>query len=311
MSRPIDPPVIKMLSVPDNDPFSGGYRGFRYAAWNHAEPFEPSRLGDQAHHDKDNLRDYEGSDPDDEERRDEIRQEPSSGRKLLAMTPLPSGTGLTADPDADPDAVEPACVAGEQSVYITRGEAHSARMGGRIGGRGENSSPPEDADLEETDVASALSPKDYGRLTISRSFFQSASVSSFNGSLSSGTVKTTTDVADLNGDGIADVVAAGRTEPGNVPREGRGDFTPATGQSTGGAFRERRTNSYSLGLGINPIVFDTSSSGRGLSSNTRMPSDSGGGGGGSGSLGGGAGLGVTRSATTREVLDLKGDGLPA
>jgi RHS repeat-associated protein len=255
-------------------PFAGGYRRWHAGVWNENQPFAPAAL----------LDDYQNLASQTLERQDEIARS--------AIPPQPSFGGDTASGGA-PAWFGPASVA-----FVAANGLSAARIGLVFG---------DDHALAD---GGGVFAGNYVRLSGTRSFNLSADASvgdsldyagvSLHATKS--TTTTTTDVLDVNGDGVADVVAGHQTW--------LGAFTDAL--LPGGlvldsadALRKRQGHEYSVGFSGHAALLTTTGLGRPLNvdSNTN-PS------GGLFGFFGGTGRGIARNQTTDDLVDVNGDGLP-
>ncbi|MEK7426322.1 MAG: toxin TcdB middle/N-terminal domain-containing protein, partial [Actinomycetota bacterium] len=212
-----------------------------------------------------------------------------------ARAPRPPPTRTASDRGTLRTGSQPTWVGSDEAVFITQSGMHAARQGAQ----GE-------AGTDSLELGSSLSPTDYARLSITRSFFVSAGAAGnlLNASLnySNAGTRTTVDLEDMNGDGIADVLTPQGVVRGQLPDpRGLRPLVPPvpSDMSAGNAFRRHVGTTYSVGVGVSPTVNDTSSSGRPLSAATRMPSASVGG-----------GLAIGRNALIDDLRDINADGLP-
>jgi len=161
-----------------------------------------------------------------------------------------------------------------------------------------------------TDLA-ALYAQNYTRLSGTFSFYLSGGATvgvpglhiGADVSASASWTDTTTDVEDMNGDGIADVVTSGKTTLGalNASAVGAG----ATAFNSGDQLRHRDAVDYTVGFGGDAGICSTTSSGRPLLCDGPNGPDQGFLG-----LSAGTGLAIARTQTTKDLRDVNGDGLP-
>ncbi len=253
-------------------PFAGGYRGFHAGIWNDREDFEPAQL----------LVDLDNPFLT-QERREQI------ARSMVTPAPLYRGAAFTGS--------QPAWVGPGSLAFVSADSLHAARVG--AAGTG--------PDGEVVDGGSVFADS-YLRLSGSRSFFIGAGVQFYNVaginlSTTFSSTRTTTDIVDINGDGVADVIADGGTR-GGVIGTLVGELLP--GLTLGGGFRKRDGKDYAIDFGAGAFTRPTyTSTGRAFAQDSnRNPS--------TGVLGTsvGIGFGVGRSQATHDLIDLNGDGLP-
>ncbi len=264
----------KVATPPPRTPFVGGYRSFYTTFWNEADTFAPATwLADFADPTTSNARLAELS--------------------KSAVEPIPYFNATPVYPLTSP---EPTWAGPGSAAFITStGRANAANLGA----------------MQEpgSTGASGIFSGDYARMTCTRAFYAgmglqggeqlvNIGISSLNATLSASTSETTTDVVDMNGDGIADVIAGERLlrstlRPGTVVD---------TALAVGNRFRRRAAIDYSLGFGGEAAVPVASPSGHRRDMATDDPPDY--------SSGFHEGLGVGRSATTDDLMDINGDGLP-
>lgn len=290
------PKRAEQLKTPT--PFVGGYRGWHAAFWNEHETFAPASL----------LTKYEDlytlpgcAAPPSKPTNIEVCAAAVDEVARTAIRPLPAfdGSVLTGG--------ERAWVAPSSTAFI-RQRANSIHPGS-IGGLGASGG------LVGGDVASTtggLFDRDYVRLSGTKSYYAGAGIQGsdklpllsgpIGGGLSAtvtrSKTRTTTDVVDMTGDGVPDVIAGHSVFQGKI---GGGTAPPL-----GFAFqtiRDRSGTDYSVGTSMNASVTVTTPSGR-----RRMEwaqgSDSDVG------VGTSRGLSVGRSQTTDDLVDINGDGLP-
>ncbi|MEK7423846.1 MAG: toxin TcdB middle/N-terminal domain-containing protein, partial [Actinomycetota bacterium] len=149
--------------------------------------------------------------------------------------------------------------------------------------------------LPEQDLEDALNPTGYVRMSSTESGGITLSAGPFGLSASASETNTTTDVLDMNGDGVADALSGERVIPGRLTS---GAALGASGhRMRDGRLRRRVGQVYGANVGISPVILWTSVTGRPLSAQTHMPSL-------------GVGIGIGRTRTTDDLIDLNGDGLP-
>jgi RHS repeat-associated protein len=124
---------------------------------------------------------------------------------------------------------------------------------------------------------------------------------SLNATVSSSDTNTTTDVIDLTGDGIADVIAGDSMFVSTLVNGGVRTYS---GLSIGDGFRRRTAHDYSFGFSQSASTPQTTSGGRPRSMTTQETPDQ--------DIGGGQseGISIGRSQTTQDLVDVNGDGLP-
>lgn len=257
-------------------PFAGSYRGFSATIWNERVRFAPTQL----------LEDYADPSGLTFERRVELASS--------ATMPVPAFVGQPVTSQA------PAWMGAASAAFVTEtGKFHAAHLGAF-------------ASAAPIDPSAGLFARGYGRLSGTQSQFVGLGASgagfpsvAFSGNLS-GTAtrswtKTTTDIFDVNGDGIADVVAGEKTFAGALALPPSPPLL--AGLNFGKGFRLRTGRDFSVSMGANASLVVTNAHGRKLWERVIAKV---GGAGYSTSLG----LSIGRSQTTQDVVDLNGDGLP-
>jgi RHS repeat-associated protein len=275
----------KLASPVSPTPFVGGFRGWRVSFWNENLPFAPNQL----------LADYADPDPLTYERYVEM--------SISALEPIPWLYGVTNIP---------AWRGRNSSAFVTYGNrVHAARIGAAM--------PVFPGDSPYAD--GGVFGNNYVRLSATRSFYAAAGISggsvvpgddvmpdiesqlgaSLSCTVSRSETWTTSDVLDVTGDGIADVVAGNRTFNGSLSSLSGQQLQ---GLQFGDAFRRRVGLDYTVGAGTSASKRQTRSNGRplvedmdpdpptGLGYNTSV------------------GLSVGRSQTTDDLVDINADGLP-
>jgi RHS repeat-associated protein len=269
-------------------PFVGGFHGFRAALWNEREPFAPTAL----------LADVESFEVLSAERQIQIRRSIASPDPSFGGNPITGG--------------ERAWLGFASAAFVTANTLNPGYLGAVA--------PASSGEPSPTVDGGGLFTQGYVRLSATESFFLGVSarltpvnVFNFSGNLqaSKSTTKTTTDVVDMNGDGIADVIAGDETRFGafTADPDGAGmttGFRFRASDAEREGFRRRQGYDYSIGfgagVGVNPC---TSAAGRTLSmcsgvagANTGLGFDS------------GVAWGLGRTQTTEDLTDVNGDGLP-
>ena len=261
--------VSSLTARPDATPFGGGYRGVEAAFWNEGILFQPTQL----------LSDLADPGSLSTDRKQQIIQ------SIIAPGARFAGTTITGN--------APAWIAPTSAAFVSATALNAGYLTLLDDGQ-----PAGDA--------GGLYANGYTRLSGTKSVFVSASIGSSLVNLgitgTESTTDTTTDVVDMNGDGVADVLS-----PAGV-RLGAMTSSPAGGGSTAfdaaGPFRHRDSFEYAVGFGGNAVVRETRSGG--WTTDVESVSENSGGLG----LSANAGVGVGRTATTRDLVDLNGDGLP-
>jgi RHS repeat-associated protein len=249
-------------------PFVGGYRSWHATLWNQNEPFAPTQL----------IADY--ADPADL----------SDDRKLQIMrsTVLPNPGQL----GADFTGLEPAWIGPGSHAFVSTSRMNAGRVGLSFAGLG----------------TADLFAGDYVRLSGSRSFGVNANLTadpfSLGLSVTGSQTDTTTDVVDLNGDGIADVISGDRTTPGVLKV-----IAPIPSLfgafKFGDGFRKRKAFDYSIQFDGSAVLRQTTAGGRTVAETATGDPHT------TGIINKhGVGLAVGRSQTTEDLADVNGDGLP-
>ena len=259
-------------SPPAPTPFVGGYRGWKATMWNEAEPFAPATL----------LSDYAAIAllPEPElERLARTASQPIAAFPPGAAAHAPSWTGMSSLAFVSATSLHASFV----------GSAASSEDGGLFTGGYSRLSGTRSISFAN---GLGVAKKVFG-LTLGANLDFNVGVS---------WTKTTTDIVDLNGDGIADVLAGDDTFFGSV---GPGVHPPIRvgGFEVGDGFRQRTSMDYGFGLGSGvsrPVI---NSKGRTVSQDVKDRTTGIG-------FSSGTGYAIGRSETTRDLHDVNGDGLP-
>lgn len=261
--------------APAPTPFVGGYRRWKATIWNEAEPFLPATL----------LADYAA-----------ISLLPAAERERVSRTAIQPVVAFP--PDAAAQA--PSWAGPASSAFVSGMNLHASYLGVVMTGGGEDGGGlftggySRFSGTKSIDVSVGIG--------IAKNVFQATLGANVDLNAGASWTKTTTDVIDLNGDGIVDVLSGDDTFFGRI---GAGQSAPArvTGFETGDGFRQRTSRDYGLGFngGVSaPIV---NAKGRPISLNSK---DRGSGFG----FSSGTGWAFGRSQTTQDLEDVNGDGLP-
>jgi RHS repeat-associated protein len=254
-------------------PFHGGYRGLSVGIWNDREAFAPAQL----------LEDLGQLAILPEDRRKQI------ARSVIAPEAFPRGAEVTGG--------APAWIAPNSHALVSATMLHAAPIGV----------------VEQTGARGGLFAADYLRISGTRSFFLTAKaelerlhVVGVGLQASASRTDTTTDIVDMNGDSVADVLT-----PAGVTL---GAFSAATGTAGGGVaafdagglpLRRRDGHEYGIDFGGRAVIKKTRASGLPVSVDNDKGPDRGFLG-----LSAGLGLGIGRTQLTRDLVDVNGDGLP-
>lgn len=288
---------------------AGGHRGWRYGAWNGKDgaPFEPwvyrsPPKGDEWKDDPAELK----------KRKNRMKDENDPERRRLELlgllVPNPSGTRLQYGQDGlSPD--KPAYVSTDGNTFFHAGLIHAGKKGQSA------------SNVRRTPGGAVASPADFrigklGRSSLSVSVSAGVDIAGIGGGVSAGLSQQKLDLADMNGDGFIDVIAAGGLPDLTSLAAGglagaldgsllRSDvrltsplsLTTARKLQLKGLPRVNYDFSGQIGLGVSEPI-------RALMSDTelrefaaRLPSVSG-------------GLGFNVSSTAQDLVDINGDGLP-
>jgi hypothetical protein len=258
----------RKLAAPARDlsPFAGGYRGWSAGMWNENIAFAPTGLLDE----------YKTLTSQTEERQLEIR------RTAVAPQPVFASTF----------AGGPAWTAPLSAAFVAQTGLHAARLGMVVS--------PDDADR------GGLFSGTFARQSATRGFYLGASASldemhiaNLSVQATQSTTNTTTDVVDLNGDGILDVIAGRQTTLSLLA----GATAPVLGSvlDLRDGFRKRSAKDYSIGFGANAVRKVTTPGGRPVEASPTVAPD--------GPFGG-TGYAISRGQTSEDLVDINGDGLP-
>ncbi|MDB4955202.1 MAG: repeat protein, partial [Myxococcales bacterium] len=258
--------VEALTATPVSTPFAGGYHGFRAGFWNEAMTFAPDQL-------LEDLNNPFAMPP--------IRKQQIAG-SFIPPRPLPAGSPAIGLAPAWIASGSPAFISATAMNAASNGFLFGAAGGGLFGGK-------------------------YARLSGTSSLYFGAGVQAFSVfgldlNVSHSETNTSTDVVDMNGDGVGDVIHARGIALGLFAT----GSTPASGFELAGSFRHRSGIEYGIGFGEDvPVMRVTTSNGRSLSVSNPQGADTG-----ILGLSAGVGLGIGRSETTQDLIDVNGDGLP-
>jgi RHS repeat-associated protein len=275
-------PIIAYSSTPPQkapSPFFGGYHGWHAGFWNEAYAFAPATL----------LTNYQ---------------------QVSLLTPVDQLTLLrTAFPPVASFGTDaftgnaPSWLGPESTSFVSALGVNAGYLG-ELSEQGASSS-------DSVGSRGGLFTAGYARLSGTTGLYigtnAQLTVVHISGSIeadvgASSTISTT-DVLDMNGDGVADVLAGGNSELGAMTTSPQGggvvpDFAAAA------ELRKRHGYDYSINLGGGAVGPVTTSAGRTLIES--QVTNQGGGVG----VSSNTGLAVGRSETTDDLEDLNGDGLP-
>jgi len=281
-------------------PFGGGFHGWRYGLWGgrHAREGQPEEPFDSVLFYSDaELELGSGSERDQfREGKNQLRDEESDtarrSRLYAPLIPRRRGTQvLESVPGLKP---EPAYVSQDGSAFIGKGTMHGGHKGAVANGPGHSRT-----------VNAAFRIGKTSRASTSTSFAAGigASLGIANASLNLSTGRTSqrTDVRDMNGDGIIDIVINGQSSGNGVrlthlrQRNQRWHVN-----APGTHLSESSDLTASLGMGLSSPVPQLSASGRMKGLEGMFPSG----------FSVGVGVAATLSATEMDLVDVNGDGLP-
>lgn len=257
-----------VLAEPAATPFAGGYRGWRAGIWNENMAFAPTPL----------LEDYADLASQTLERQGQIRR--------TAIMPQPVFTS--------PFAGGPAWAAPHSAAFAASTGLSAARLG-LVG------SSTSDADR------GGLFAGRFARQSATRGLYLGAQAklkvlelgTSISAQATWSTTQTTTDIVDLDGDGVLDIVAGRNTYLSMLA----GAALPVLSAvlDLRGGFRKRSARDYSIGFGANAIRRQTTPGGRTIEANAKVAPEG---------LFGGVGYAVSRGQSEEDLVDVSGDGLP-
>lgn len=257
-------------------PFAGGYHGWRAGLWNDNEAFKPTEL----------MADYQTL----------STLVPARLAEIVRTAVLPVAS-FGNDPFAGnvPAWIEPGSL-----VFVSA----SAMAPGFIGVVFD-SSTPDQGTLFVAGANARVSGTSSGFAGISTSVLNVENVFNvnFGVNVTSSDTVSTSELVDLTGDGIADIINGKQVVVGDLTTNPSArtiypDIAPADG------FRKRHGFDYSVNLGDSAALPITTARGRTILEGTDKPF--------SGGLGWGSDVGIAigRSATSSDLIDLNGDGLP-
>ena len=263
----------RSLSPPRSaTPFAGGFRRFHAGFWTESIAFEPARL----------LADLAFPLLLDTDRKKQIARSITPAQASFGGSPISGGA--------------PAWIAPASAAFVAADGLNAAYIG-LLQGAG-----------TPADVG-GLFAGSYVRLSGTTSFYVTGGATlgidgfDFHVDASASSTDTTTDLLDMNGDGIGDVVTTGHTTLGALSGAAAGGGTASF--AAGDALRHRSGHEYSVGFGGKAVQRRTSSAGRTLDVDNPDGPDQG-----TFGLSDGRGLAIGRTQVTKDLIDINGDGLP-
>ncbi|WP_277957866.1 SpvB/TcaC N-terminal domain-containing protein [Anaeromyxobacter oryzisoli] len=273
-------------SVPLFSIFAGGYHGWRYGVWRSNDPFDAARLIIDPD-------DYASGDAaQNAETADRLAEGGEAAERLQLAAPLlprRGGTRWTPDsPGLSPDV--PGYVTRDGNTFITASGMHAALEGGLV-------QPGDGSVVAGQAFRIGKSVRKSGGSSRSFSAGVSYSIGSLNVSIGTGTTHQKSDVLDLNGDRVIDVVS-GDGGSVDVRITGIHDLASRPPEHRAVALRTNKDVTLSAGLGVsNPWTKISPEDGIVRAVAGMLP-------------GMGVGGGVNLSSTEEELVDINGDGLP-
>ncbi|WP_309893694.1 SpvB/TcaC N-terminal domain-containing protein [Archangium sp.] len=288
-----------LLGEVKKSPFGGGFHGWRYGLWGgrHARDGRPDEPFDSALFYSDAELDLGGGGERDQfrEGKKQLRDEESDtarrSRLYAPLVPRRRGTQvLEAVPGLKP---EPAYVSQDGSAFIGKGTMHGGHKGAVANGPGHSRT-----------VDGAFRVGKTSRASTSTSFAAGigASLGIANASLNVSTGRTSqrTDVRDMNGDGIIDIVINGQSSGNGVRLTHlRQRNLRRLVEAPGTHLSESSDLTASMGMGLSSPVPQLSPKGRLKGMEGMFPSG----------FSVGVGVAATLSATEMDLVDVNGDGL--
>ncbi|MBI3184179.1 MAG: hypothetical protein HYZ28_18760 [Myxococcales bacterium] len=275
--------LLAKLFFGEEKPLSGGYRGWRYGQWNGNAAFDEGKIGVLA------TKDYEGKSQQDvadqatERSLDDSSQESAVVRLFVPMVGAPAGVELRK--------AERLWMGPDGFSYIGKGVMHAGRKGGYAAGE------PQGGVHGGVLAGFRLGTK--VRSAMNQSFNVGVStLLVLNGGASMGTSDGKTDLLDLNGDRVLDLVdPTGASLTNRAFKPGSKRVALPNPESGVEAIRHSKDFALTAGMGFSGIDFALGSHGKNRLVSTRVPSV-------------GIGLGLSRQSTSQDLLDVNGDGLP-
>ncbi|MHB8878442.1 MAG: SpvB/TcaC N-terminal domain-containing protein, partial [Myxococcaceae bacterium] len=302
-----DSPGLVATGIPKVSPLSGGFHGWRYGQWTGGEAFDAALLTlvDGAQYADGGVSMEKLRDPDSDENK--------RMRAFAPLIPRRSGTSLQGDDGLAPGT--PAFVGADRTVFITAEGMHGGRRGGvvKVGDT-------------TADVAALFDLGDLARasrgLTLEGGV-EMALGQSVSAQVSYGWTEGKSNLLDMNGDGVVDLVVHPKTLPLpnltdlgipllagappavklanpatlGVAREVPLMLMPDAGFLSLLTMRSSQELTFGVGLGLSAAVRRQNSRGD-TSSVTAFAGNP------------GVGVGVNFSRELQELIDINGDGLP-
>jgi RHS repeat-associated protein len=266
--------------------FAGGFHGWRYGVWRSAEPYDAAKVA------IDPAKYKTGDDQTNQGSAESLQQNGDDTEKLKLAAPLlprSRGTWWSREKVGLKPFV-PAFVTPDGATFVTAGGMHASRENGFV-------ETPEGATTAGAAFAIGGSVRKSGGSSTSVSAGASVGPLGFNGAVAWGATSQRSDLIDVNGDRIVDVVS-GNGSSEDVRITGITDLRPRDGHAMGVPLRKNSDVTVSAGLGVsNPWTKLDPEDGiiKAVVGMFPMP---------------GLGAGVNLSSTDQELVDVNGDGLP-
>jgi RHS repeat-associated protein len=279
-------------------PFGGGFHGWRYGVWGGPNDeaidptlFEPSAGEGGFSKSGEEALAEEGLDRLDPDGATEDSVDKKRAERVQPLVPRRNGTYFgKSRPGLKPRV--PGYVSRDGNVFVTQGTMHAARDGGYLEGGDEAGSG--------SSIAARFKMGKMSRLSVGDSTSGGLSLLFAGVNVGAGSTRAKADVRDMNGDGIVDVVSSGGDGQINVRLTDARLLTKLAeyGLSSGGDIQSSKDVSVSYNLGISDAIRTFAPDSSVIGGMVAMfPGISG-------------GVGVNFSATTGELADVNGDGLP-